>query len=57
MSAAFAVGFFIRRKDKEVIHIDDEPPFSDHVMKGVIHESLKCGWRVSESEEHDGGFK
>ena len=32
--------------DKEVIHIDDEPSFGDHVAEGVIHESLKGGGRV-----------
>ena len=43
----------VRGGDEEVIHVDDEPSFSDHVSEGVIHESLECGWRVAETKEHD----
>ena len=53
----FAVGFFIWGEDEEVIHVDDEPSFSNHVLEGIIHESLECCWRVSESKEHDHWFK
>ena len=47
----------IGREDKEVIHINDKPSFSDHVSEGVIHESLECGGGVGEAEEHNGRFK
>ena len=43
--------------DKEIIHIDDEPSFSDYIMERVIHEPLEGSGRVGESEEHDGGFE
>ena len=43
---AFFVESDIRGVDKKVIHIDDEPSFSDHVAEGVVHESLKGGGRV-----------
>ena len=49
---AFAVGFFVRGEDKEVIHINDKPSFGDHVTEGVIHEPLKHGGGVGEPEEH-----
>ena len=51
------MGFWVRGGDKEVIHVDDQPSFSNHVLEGVIHESLECGGRVAKTEEHDGGFK
>jgi len=47
----------IGREDKEVIHINNKPSFSDHVSEGVIHESLECGGGVGEAEEHNGRLK
>jgi len=44
-------------EDKEIIHIDDEPSFSDHISEGVVHESLEGGGRVGEVKEHDGRLK
>ena len=41
----------------EVIHVDDEPSFSDHVVEGVVHESLEDSGRVGESKEHNCGFE
>ena len=55
--SAFTVGFFVWREDKEVIHINDEPSFSNHVSEGVIYELLESGWGIGESEEHDRWFK
>ena len=46
------VGLLIWREDEEVVHVDDEPSFGDHILEGVIHESLKCGWGVGEPKEH-----
>ena len=43
--------------DKEIIHVDDEPSFGNHVTERVIHKSLKSGGGIGESEEHNGGFK
>ena len=43
--------------DKKIVHVDDEPSFSDHIVEGVIHEPLKGGGRVGEPEERDHGFK
>ena len=53
----FTMGFFIRREDKEVTHIDDEPSFCDHISEGVVHEPLKCCWGIGESKEHHGWFE
>ena len=53
----FFMGLWVGGGDKEVVHIDDEPSFSDHVSKRVVHESLKCGGRVAEAEKHDVGLK
>ena len=51
------MGGFIRKEHEEIIYVDDEPSFSNHVMKGVIYKALKCGRGVVETEEHDSGFK
>ena len=51
------VYFRVIRKNKKVIHIDDEPAFSNHVLEGVIHESLEGGRGVAKPKEHDGWFK
>ena len=49
---AFTVGFFVRGENKEVVHINDEPSFSDHVTERVVHESLERGGGVGKPEEH-----
>ena len=42
--------------DQEVVYVNNEPSFGDHVSEGVRHELLK-GWRgVGHAEEHDGWF-
>ena len=46
----------IVRVDEEVIHVYDEPSFSDHIPKGVRHESLKGGGGIGHAEKHDSGF-
>ena len=51
------MGFLIRGENKGVVHVNNEPSFGDHVLEGVIHKSLECGWGVSRPEEHDNGFK
>ena len=43
--------------DKEVIHIDDKPSFSNHVAEGVVHKMLESGGGVGKSKEHHGGFE
>ena len=43
--------------DEEIIHIDDKPSFSNHVVEGVIHEALEGSGGVGEPEEHYGRFK
>ena len=48
---------FIGGEYEEIIHVDDKPSFSNHVMKGVIHEALECGKGVVETKEHNSGFE
>ena len=43
--------------DAEVIHVDFQPFLSQHVGENVIHECLKHGGSIAESEEHDCGFE
>ena len=43
MFGIFFVGGGVGGKDKEVIHVNDKPSFSNYVMKGVIHKSLVSG--------------
>ena len=56
-AGSFCVGLGVGGGNEEVIHIDDEPSFSDHISEGVIYESLECGGRVTKAKEHDGGFE
>ena len=56
-TSSFCMGLWVGKGNEEVIHIDDEPSFSDHVLKGVVHELLECGRGVTETKEHNGGFK
>ena len=52
----FFVISVIVRVDEEVIHVNDEPSFSNHISKGVRHESLKGGGGVGLAKEHNSGF-
>ena len=45
------------REDKEVIHVDNEPSFSNHVLERVVHKSLESSRGIAKSKEHDGWFK
>ena len=56
-TGSFSVGFWVRGGDKEVIHVDDEPSFGDHISEGVVHELLERGRGVAKAKEHDGWFK
>ena len=47
----------VGRVDEEIIHIDNEPSFSNHIAEGVVHETLESGGGVGKSEEHHGWFK
>ena len=52
----FCVVLVVVGVNAEVIHINDEPPFSNHISEGVRHESLEHGGRVCHAEEYDYGF-
>ena len=41
----------------QVVHINLEPSFGDHVSENMIHECLKSRRGVAEPEEHYSGFK
>ena len=47
----------VGRVDEEVVHVDNEPSFGNHVVEGVVHESLKGSGRVGEAKEHHSGFE
>ena len=57
MAGSFSMGLWIWGGNEKVVHVDDEPSFSDHVSEGVVYESLECSGGVAKAEEHDGGFK
>ena len=57
VESSFSMGVWVGRGDEEVIHVDDEPPFSDHISEGIIYESLECSRGVIKAKEHDSGFK
>ena len=39
-------------EDEQVVHVDEKPPFSNHVSEGVVHEVLESCQGVHHSEEH-----
>ena len=41
----------------QVVHIDLEPPFGNHISENVVHERLKSRRSVAEPKKHYGGFK
>ena len=43
--------------DAQVVHIDLQPTFGNHIGEDVIHKRLKSGWSITELEEHDSRFK
>ena len=51
------MGSRIWRGNKEVVHIDNELFFSNHILEGVVHGLLESSRRVVEAEEHDCQFK
>ena len=53
----FSVSPFIWGEDEKVIHVDNQPPFYNHIVKGVVHEMLEGGRGVAQAKEHDSGFK
>ena len=57
MTGPLFIGFWVGGGDKEIVHIDNEPAFSNHVSEQVIHEPLEYNGRVTKAEEHDCGFK
>ena len=57
VASSLSVGSWVRRGNKEVVHVDNQPSFSDHVSERVIHELLECSGRVAKTKEHDGGFE
>ena len=42
--------------DAQVVHVDLEPLFRDHVCKDMIHKCLEGQWSIAETKEHDCGF-
>ena len=51
------VSFWVRGGDEEVVHVDDKPSLSDHIVEGVIHELLEYSGGGAKAKEHDGRFK
>ena len=47
----------IRGVDKKVIHVNDKPSFSDHVVERVVHELLEGSRGVGKAKEHYCRFK
>ena len=41
----------------QVVHVDLEPSFCNHIGENMVHECLECGRGVAEPEEHYSGFK
>ena len=58
MSSAFMMeGYIILDVDSHIVHVDFKPLLWEHICEDMVHESLEGGGSVTESKEHDGGFK
>src|SRR5882672_4029909 len=49
--------FCLATKDEDVVHVDDYNSFVNELSEDVIHHCLECRRAVSETKEHDKGFK
>ena len=49
--------FGVAREDEKIIHVDNQPSFGDHILEGIVHESLESGRGITQAEEHDSWFK
>ena len=47
----------VRGEDEQVVHVNKEPSFGDHVSEGVVHELLESGWGIHHPEEHYHGLE
>ena len=43
-------------KHKDIICVDDEPSFSNHISEGGVHENMECWRGFALSEEHHQWF-
>ena len=43
--------------DAQIIHVDLEPSFCNHISEYVIHKHLESGWCIAKAKEHDRGFE
>ena len=41
---------------KDIIHVDDEPSFNNHVSEGGVHKCLEGWWGAAFPKGHDCGF-
>ena len=48
----FAMEFQIVGVDEDIIQVDNNTDI-EHVGEDIVHESLKSGWSIRESERHD----
>jgi hypothetical protein len=54
---SFVVFSLPSQEDEQIVHVNDEPPFSDEVAKKVVHERLERGGGVTKAEKHNSGFE
>ena len=57
MEGAQSVDLRVIREDEEIIHIDNKPSLSNHILGGIIHKPLEGGRGVAQFKEHDSGFE
>ena len=49
--------FLSLAENEDVAHVHNHDSLIDEFFVDVIHHCLECRWTVSETEEHDQGFK
>ena len=48
--------FKVGRKDQDIVHVNDDPPFLHHIRENGVHHSLEGAGRVAKTEEHHSWF-
>ena len=56
LAGSFLAVLKVFSEHQNIIHVDDQPSFSDHVSESGVHECLEGRQRVASPEEHDQGF-
>ena len=44
-------------EDEDIIEVDQDFSLEDKVVENVVHQILKCTWRIGQPKKHHSGFE